>query len=297
MCEENKRLQNFTRTLLSTPHFQDYLQGLVSNPQARSQQSRPQATPQIQSQRQFAVGQQRIQQQQLSMNMMGEQGLGLSMLDMDTTGNLDSASSTDEAMFNSFNPDLFINVAHHIPRPVLEMDTDSLSGKTSNFVGQLALEELDSEKDAVVLNTPPAALEKNMPVLAHEPPKSEETETPTAVVDSDFENDPYFALYHGAVASPVRKEPMELDLDALSYQAAVAAPVREKSVDVDAETLSHADLFGGVEPEKALARYTLVDAAEEDCDAVLSMVELQQVTDMLEKSLVVSRLELLTIEL
>lgn len=71
------------------------------------------------------------------------------------------------------------------------------------------------------------------------------------VFDDDFENDPEFALYH---SSPVS----------------------------DAELSPSVDIFGGLEPEKVLARYQLVDASQAEGEALAAMAKVQRISAALE---------------
>jgi len=138
------------------------------------------------------------------------------------------------------------------PEPML--DAAMLSGKSSNIVD----EQFEAEDEKV-----------EMPVIER-PAAVEDVVAPTAApVDETFENDPAFALYHD---SPVTE---------------TSAPV-----ELDTEGWSNIDIFGGIEPEKVLARYELVDASEEDAVAALAMARVQRISANLES--VMARLESLT---
>ena len=70
----------------------------------------------------------------------------------------------------------------------------------------------------------------------------------------------------------------------------------EPVVELDIESLSRTDVFGGIEPEKALARFELVDVTEEEeAAATLAMARVQRISANLED--VMTRLELLTLDL
>lgn len=173
-----------------------------------------------------------------------------------------SMLSIDNADAFDFQPQVFAVLETPEPAPV---DISVLSGKTSNFVG----ERFDSEEEKV-----------EMPVLEKAPTLEKEVveieaPAPTVVVDEEFEKDPEFALYHDSepCAAAADKEPVEIDTDAFS----------------------HVDIFGGIEPDKALARYELVDDSEGEVTATLAMARVQRISAGLET--VMSRLELLTADL
>lgn len=71
--------------------------------------------------------------------------------------------------------------------------------------------------------------------------------------------------------------------------------MRDSSKELDTESLTGLDLFGGIESEKALARYELVDASEEEATAVIALARVHHISENIES--VVSRLELLTMGL
>lgn len=146
------------------------------------------------------------------------------------------------------------------PEPPVNIDINALSGKTSNFVG----ESLDNENKKV-----------EMPVIEQAPVVEEKATAPKApetpaVVDEDFENDPAFALYHDTTSTENTEAPTE----------------------ADSEDMEATDIFGGIQSEKLLARYELLDASEEEQSATLAMVSVQRRLASLEA--VCSRLEMLT---
>lgn len=147
------------------------------------------------------------------------------------------------------------------PEPVI--DASVLAGKSSNFVGEAFESEHDEKVDMPVIERPMVAEEKLSAPKAPESP---------LVVDEQFENDPEFALYHGSSVTARSEEqtPAELDLGGL---------------------VQH-DLFGGVESEKMLARYELIDADEEEENAARAMARFQRLSESMEH--VCSRLEMLT---
>lgn len=251
LMDENKRLTDLTRMLLSSSSFSSFLDHLSANPtsvsggpvKAESQQPQQQ---QQQDERQLPkdvnpYGAQQSQQQ-IGMAMIPEQTMDFSML------------SLDGSSYN-FQPQVFVVDTPDMPAPI---DTSVLSGKSSNFAEPLHTSD-DDKIDIPVIERPAESTESKESIQL----------APGA---EDFESDPDFALYHS--------EP-------------------EKSTDstkeLDTEGFSHVDIFGGIEPEKALARYELVDATEEEAAAAMSMARVLRISDHVES--VVSRLELLTRDL
>jgi bZIP-type transcription factor MBZ1 len=155
----------------------------------------------------------------------------------------------------TFQPQVFAVL--ETPEVPTTLDVGVLSGKTSNFVG----EQFDSEDEKVEL-----------PSISH-PVKTLAPEAPVAApADEAFEADPEFALYHSAP----------------SVSAANATELNN-------EGLPSVDIFGGVESEKVLARYELVDASEEEQSAVVALARVQRISSGLES--VMMRLEQMSLEL
>ena len=245
LMDENKRLSDLTRMLLSSPSFSNFLDTLSANPTtipAPPQQAQQQ---QQQQQRQAPkdtspYGSQQSQQQ-IGMAMIPEQTMDFSML------------SLGNNPYASYQPQVFVVDTPEVP----SIDASVLSGKSSNFVEPL----LSSDDDKVEVPSIERPIERSEPAAATSGP-----------VDEQFETDPEFALFH-------------------SEPAVVAEPVRE----LDTDNLSNVDIFSGIETEKILARYELVDATEEEASAVIAMARVQRISDNIES--VVSRLELLTMGL
>lgn len=273
LADENQRLQDLTRMLLGSPSFSDFLERLSSNPQQlpqarpqqqQAQQQQPQQQSQQQQQRQvpkdvnpYATAQAaQLQQQQIGLAMIPEQTMQLSMLNMGAANGFYRAQ---------------VYAVLETPEPAL--DAAVLSGKTTtSFMGEQFDAAADDEKmDMPVIEHPhaPVELEKN-----------KKPEAGAAPVNDEFENDPAFALYHDSPAAS---------------SASDAANKAKKPVELDTEALSQIDIFGGIEPEKALARYELVDATEEEASACLAMARVQRINASLEG--LAARLELLTVGL
>jgi hypothetical protein len=176
-----------------------------------------------------------------------------------------SMLSLDNDAFN-FQPQVFTAVIE-TPEVPATIDTSILSGKTSNFVG----EHFDSEDDKVEMPALDRPVEKT---LAPKALSKEQPAASPAVVDEEFENDPEFALYHSAAEETTETKPLVLDADDLAV-----APV---------------DIFGGIESEKVLARYDLVDASDEEQSALLAMARVQRLATSLDR--VILRLDQLTMD-
>jgi hypothetical protein len=184
--EENTRLSDLTRMLLSSPSFSGFLDTLASNPAAAQtaqavQQPRQQQIEQPQPQRQIRkdinpyAAQQQMQQQQIGMAMIPEQKMDFSMLDQ---------------------------VFSVLSLPEVVIDTEILSGKRSSFTPM----KCDDEK---------VELPKIERIPTSEPQK---VELPT-VVDEEFDADPAYALFvsYPTTASLKSSEPEpELDLSFLA---------------------------------------------------------------------------------
>ncbi|CCF47802.1 BZIP family transcription factor [Colletotrichum higginsianum] len=178
------------------------------------------------------------------MAMVPEQNMDFAMLNIDNDA-------------YNFQPQVFAVL--ETPDVPVTIDSNVLSGKSSNFVGEKF--ESDDEKIDIPAIEAPKTLAPEIP---------SQTPAETEVFDDEFENDPEFALYH---SSP-----------ALSA---------EGPVELDTEGFSHIDIFGGVETEKVLARYDLVDASEEEQNACVAMARVQRLSASLEP--VLARLESLVL--
>jgi hypothetical protein len=252
LIEENKRLSDLTRMLLSSPSFSDFLDQLSVNPQQLPPAPQPVQQQQQPEPRQLPkdINPYAQQHQRIGVAMIPHQQVDYNMLGLDT-GDV------------FYQPQVYAVLETPEPPPI---DVSQLSGKTSNFVGQFDASE--DEKVEMPLIERPAA-----PVV--EKKDTEEEATAAAPVDNEFENDPAFALYHESPAT----------------ETTAIRP----AVELDTEGLSNVDIFGGIEPEKAFARYELVDATEEDAAATFAMARVQRISASLES--VMARLEALTVQL
>ncbi|KAJ6439503.1 bZIP transcription factor (LziP) [Purpureocillium lavendulum] len=246
LADENRRLSDLTRMLLSSPSFSTFLDHLSTNPTAMPQVSQVKVEQQSQEQPQIPkdvnpYGAQ-SQQQQIGMAMIPEQTMDFSLL------------SLDNSSYN-FQPQVFVVDTPEVPAVI---DTSVLSGKASNIVEE-SFQSDDEKVEVPVIERPTEMREAAEPVNV-------------APVDEDFEADPEFALFHS--------EPVS---------------VTEAPKTVDTDNFSGVDIFGGIEAEKALSRYELVDATEEEVSATFAMARVQRISASLES--VMSRLELLTMDL
>ncbi|KAK5632486.1 hypothetical protein RRF57_008200 [Xylaria bambusicola] len=191
-----------------------------------------------------------------AMNMGQQQQIGMVMI---------PEQAMDFSMLN-MNTDGFTYQQPHVyavlETPELpEIDTSALMGKSSNFVGESTVS--DGDKTEV------APLEAPIPSVAEKPQakvkaESVSVEKKVANLDGDiFDDDDEF------VAST---SPVELDTDGLSA----------------------VDIFGGIEPEKAFARYDLVDSSEEDIAAIRAVRRVERLAANLTAT--ISRLERLDVD-
>ena len=241
LADENKRLGDLTRMLLSSPSFSTFLNDLSANPQSIAP-PQPQQTVQPQQQQQQ-------QQRQLpkdinpysNQSTMPNQQIGFAMM---PESNLDYSMLTMDPIVDGFTYQPQVYTVLETPQPTI--DFSMLSGKTTNFVGEKFDSDDEKSEMPVIERAPAAVVEKSQDAVA-------------APVDEDFENDPMFALYHDSPA------------------AELATPV-----EIDTEALSDVDIFGGIEPEKAFARYELVDATEEKAEAARSMARVDRICSSLD---------------
>lgn len=270
LVSDNQSLRKFVEHLISSPNFAGYMQDQVLGLSA-------QPSPQTAQPRQRQRSQQMPQFGGLSMvpeqsdtlqlaDVLNEDALfGDSSMNDFSSMNMLTQTSSDLDMFSE-NTQIFAVV--NIPEPCIDIST--LSGKTSNFVGEQ--EHFDSHEEKI--EVPP--IEKGPDPLPKPAAVAPVEASSSAVVDEDFENDPAFALYHATstAAEPnLSKEPMEFDT----------------------EGLSHVDIFGGIDLGKVFERYELVDASEEEVSAVMALERVQRISSTIES--VAARLELLTIDL
>ncbi|KAH8819207.1 putative cyclic AMP-responsive element-binding protein 3-like protein 3 [Xylogone sp. PMI_703] len=179
LMEENTRLSDLTRMLLSSPSFSGFLDQLGANP-AMLQQSAPQQPQQQQQQVQAPTqqqirkdpnpyaAQQHMQQQHIGLAIIPEQSVDFSMLDINADG------------LYSYQPQVF----SVIELPETRIDADTLAGKSSD-ADVVSLETASEEKSTV-------------PVIEHAPIESQreaKSLAPAPIEDPEFDSNPAFALY------------------------------------------------------------------------------------------------------
>lgn len=197
LLEENTRLSDLTRMLLSSPSFSGFLDTLASNPAAAQTAQAIQQPQQTEPQRQirkdinpYAAQQQT--HQNVNMAMVPEQPMDFSMLELTTDGAF------------SYQPQVFSVLS--IPEAVI--DTNVLSGK-----GSFAPLASDAEK-------------VELPAVER-PPVAEEKVGAPVVLDEKFDSDPAFALY--ATPTTVSSKP-EFDFSFLA-NLSLKPPTYELVVD------------------------------------------------------------------
>ncbi|KAJ9252986.1 transcriptional regulator family: bZIP [Paecilomyces variotii] len=183
LFEENARLTDLTRMLLSSPHFSSFLNDFIPSSQPQQQQQVQPAVvsqPQMQQNHQKDVNPARVAQDfqmqqnpQVGMVMVPEQSVNVPTMDMNPSG---WNSGID---MNFTNAPVF--AVFEVPEPVI--DTGVLCGKSSNFVGS---EVLETSKDEV------PSLER--PPVSEAPKEKTNVGTPNPDVEID-ESDPAFALF------------------------------------------------------------------------------------------------------
>jgi hypothetical protein len=190
--DENTRLSDLTRMLLSSPSFSGFLDTLSQNPTPAQQQPAPTPAPvqkvenrQVRKDINPYAAQQQMQQQQIGMAMIPEHAMDFSMLDLNSEGAF------------SYQPQVFSVLS--MPETIL--DAQALSGKGPAFT------PLASDDEKVELPTVERA-----PI--YEPVKIEEVE----IVDDEFDADPAFALFS---AAPKATAPAPVELDVTSLLAGI----------------------------------------------------------------------------
>jgi bZIP-type transcription factor MBZ1 len=242
--EENTRLSDLTRMLLSSPAFSGFLDTLTPNVAAAAPQQAapapaeqaPVETRQIRKDINPYAAQQQMQNQQINLAILPEHNMDFSMLDI--TGD----------SFN-YQPQVF----SVLEMPEVAIDTTILSGKISNFVGPY---HSDDEK-------------VELPVIERIPVKEIAPVEVAPVIDEEFDADPTFALFSHATSTKSQSEsPSDLEL---------------------------APIFGGITPEKALARYEIVDAATTEVTEAIAMARVERLCSSLDD--MAARLEMMTLHL
>lgn len=175
LMEENTRLSDLTRMLLSSPSFSGFLDNLSTNPNHAPQQQQTQQQPVAQVKVEqsarplpkdvnpYTAQQQLQSQQHINFALMPEQTMDFSLLDL----NADYI----------FQPQVYSVLS----LPEVSIDTSLLAGKTSNFVGR-QFESEDEKVEMAVIDRKPVSVEAE---IAPE----------TVPVDEEFEADPAFALF------------------------------------------------------------------------------------------------------
>lgn len=209
--DENTRLSDLTRMLLSSPSFSGFLDTLATNPTAaqtaqavqQPQQVEQQQQPQRQVRKDVNPYAAQQQMQHIGMTMIPEQAMDFSMLDL----NNDSTFSYQPQVFSVLS----------MPETVI--DSEVLSGKASSF------SSLSSDDEKVELPTV-----ERMPVS-----ETAKVELPV-IDDEEFDADPSYALFSSSPAPTATPKPAELDIDSLirnislkpsSYELVVVSDVSE----------------------------------------------------------------------
>lgn len=209
LMEENTRLSDLTRMLLSSPSFSGFLDTLSQNTVA---QPAPTPAPVQQPERQVRkdvnpyAAQQQMQQQQIGMAMIPEHNMDFSMLDLNTDGAF------------TYQPQVFSVLS--LPEPAI--DTEVLSGKSS------FTPSLPSDDEKVI----PSPLER-APIVVIE-------EEVTEVADEEFDSDPTFALYISTPSTASVSKPQELDITSL-IAALPSKPVQYELVAEEKDDVDEAE--------------------------------------------------------
>ncbi|RDA89945.1 hypothetical protein CP533_0283 [Ophiocordyceps camponoti-saundersi (nom. inval.)] len=167
LFEENKRLGDLTRMLLSSPSFSNFLDHLSTNPQVKAEPQHEEHLPTYTSKDTNPRSGQQSHQEQIGMVMIPEHSMDFSQL------------SLDSAAAYNFQPQVFVV---DTPQVSAVVDFSVLSGKTDDFVDDPAQPD---EGDSKV----------SMPAIER-PDESHKVTQSGASDDDEFERDPEFALFH-----------------------------------------------------------------------------------------------------
>lgn len=244
--DENRRLSDLTRMLLSSSSFSNFLEHLSTNPAAptaaqvaqaqRAEQRREEPRQAPKDINPYVAAQQA--QPPTNMVMVPEQTMEFSMLNI---------NNSNEAAFN-YQPQVFSVVeTPEIP----EIDMAALSGKGPDSLSF----ETEQGKVEIPVAEAPVLLESAKPEMPETPAPAPSSATVVADLDSD--------IFDDETATPIKSENPE-----------------------------SADLFAGVQLEKAFARYVLVDASDEEAVSNSAMMRVQRITASIEATM--NRLERLT---
>ena len=202
--EENTRLTDLTRMLLSSPSFSGFLDTLAQNPAALHQQPQPTSGPQQGENRQprkdvnAYAAQQQMQNQQIGVAMIPEQPMDFTMLDLNT-----DTFSYQPQVFSLFSI------------PETPIDSEVLSGKHS--AASHSWSSADEKVELPVVERAPESA----------PGKVEVKEIEVVVVDEEFDADPQFALFAAARAPTATPTSKPSDIDTVTELLALI-PAKEE---------------------------------------------------------------------
>lgn len=221
LAEENARLMDLTRMLLSSPHFSSFLNDMSMNGLPASQPGQQQQQQQQQAAKDpnpsHVSEDIQMQNQQVGLAMVPEQSVDFAGMDMNTPG-----WNTGIDM-NYNNTPVFAVL--DVPRGP-DLDSAVLSGKSSNSVGPICTDETKEQIPSIQRPPPPVADSST-----EEDEKRRMKLAPEVEID---ESDPSLALFYD--------QPM-------SSSSPATSPTTSPTFE---------DTFGGITPEKLFARIDLL---------------------------------------
>jgi hypothetical protein len=211
--EENTRLTDLTRMLLSSPSFSGFLDTLAQNPAAMHPPQQQQQAPTQQGENRQVrkdvnpyTAQQQMQNQQIGVAMIPEQTMDFSMLDLNT-----DAFSYQPQVFSVFGI------------PETSIDSEVLSGKNSDPTYTLSSD--DEKIELPIVERAPESAAGKVEV--------KEIET----VDEEFDSDPTFALFAAITAAPVPPPSKPSDFETVTeLLAAIPAKQEQYTLVVQSST-------------------------------------------------------------
>ncbi|KAI1179723.1 hypothetical protein F4777DRAFT_531678 [Nemania sp. FL0916] len=245
LVRENKRLSDLTHMLLSSPPFSSFLDTLSTDPSLSQPQTQPQ--PQLE-QRQSDPAQ--VLKDANPFNSVGsghQQQIGMVMV---PEQRIDFSMLNLNSSNYGYQPQVFAVLETPGFPEIPEINTENLMGKSSNFVGEPPA--LDNDKtDAPSLEVPVS-------------PSIEKPQAPTPTENS----------------TTVEKVAADLDGDIFDDNDSTIS--RPQSLELNQDSLSAVDIFGGIEPEKAFARYEMPDTSEDEEVACIALRRIERLAQSLE---------------
>ncbi|KAI0200566.1 hypothetical protein F4808DRAFT_155284 [Astrocystis sublimbata] len=233
---ELERLQYFIRSLLTAPQFNNLLETLARDPaelQSRIQPPVDQNQPDATMPKDVGS----LHASSFMQTQQHPQQLGMIMLPQQSM----PFPVSQNVSFNTFHSTETYAVLEITPGFPEEIDLGALTGKTSSTIDETIVVDSDNGKtDAPTLAATIACTSDESQAPAARDEDGLTVETKTSNLDGDIFDDEDYST----------PEPRSLEIDTNAFSAV--------------------DIFGGIEPEKMLARHELVNSSEDDRAAIIA---------------------------